>query len=76
MPSGHCLDRGEIIMADAKAIGTVHRRATLVQEPEARAIAGVLAEYTAIRNSIRAEPADLSAGFVMEALKETTELPL
>ena len=52
MPSGHCLDRGEIIMADAKAIGTVHRRATLVQEPEARAIAGVLAEYTAIRNSI------------------------
>jgi hypothetical protein len=51
MASGHYQDRRELIMADANAIGTAYLRAKLIEEPEARAIAASLIEYTEIRAS-------------------------
>ena len=53
MASGHYQDRRELIMADAKAISTTYLRTKLIDEPEARAIAAMLVEYTELRASIK-----------------------
>jgi hypothetical protein len=52
MASGHYQDRRELIMADANAIGTAYLRTKLIEEPEARAIAAALIDYTEVRASI------------------------